>query len=321
MEQGIGGFNNSDIVEIAKEYYIRDKNQREIAEKFGVSHSTVSRALKHAREFGIVRFQIVDHDLVCSNLGTQLAEKFGLTKVIVVEGNPESAGLNTRDIGAAAARLTHRMIKDDMIISFSWGSTIYELVQNIVPKKVSGLKVVQLMGSMLMGNIRTRHFATQIPRRMITAYGCAYHVLPAPAVAQSEESLQVFLEEPVIHEVMELGRKSDIVLLGIGLCDETSNMVTAGYANLKELKELERLGAAGEIASRFYDKEGRPIYSELDSRTLSISLEQLKEIPTKIVAAGGTRKVDAIHKAIIGGYVDYLITDMYVAKKLLKLED
>ena len=207
------------------------------------------------------------------------------------------------------------MVRGDQIIGTCWGSTIYELVRSLAHKPVSGVEVVQFVGT--VGSLLSHTHADQLARMIAQAFGGEWHVLPAPAVVQNGDSLQTFLNEPQIRRVLELGKRSDIALVGIGVCNDNAILARAGYITGDEICQLQSLGAIGEIGCRFYDAHGNPCRSDIDDRTISIPLLDLRLIPVKIGVAAGLHKVKAIQGALAGGYIDILVTDLITARALI----
>ena len=72
---------------------------------------------------------------------------------------------------------------------------------------------------------------------------------------------------------------------------------------------------------RFIDQDGEECKTSLKDRTASISLEEYKQIPQKIIVASGEQKALSIRSALKGNLVDVLIIDYYLAQKLLEFED
>ena len=68
---------------------------------------------------------------------------------------------------------------------------------------------------------------------------------------------------------------------------------------------------------RFFDADGQPVPSDLDDRTIGITLEELRAVPRVVGIAGGAEKVDAIRAALRGRLVDVLITDAGTAEALV----
>ena len=55
----------------------------------------------------------------------------------------------------------------------------------------------------------------------------------------------------------------------------------------------------------------------LDARVIGIELGQLKRVPRAIGVAGGPSKTLAIRAALLGGWINCLITDRWTAERLL----
>ena len=54
-----------------------------------------------------------------------------------------------------------------------------------------------------------------------------------------------------------------------------------------------------------------------NDRVIGIDLQQLRRVPRAIGVAGGSRKTAAIRAALLGGWINCLITDRLTAQRLL----
>jgi DNA-binding transcriptional regulator LsrR (DeoR family) len=68
---------------------------------------------------------------------------------------------------------------------------------------------------------------------------------------------------------------------------------------------------------RFFDRSGTPIVNTLNRRVIGMTLEQLRHVKRSVGIAGGLRKYDAIRGAMLGKWINVLITDRIVAEKLI----
>ena len=71
------------LVRVARIYYEHGLNQQEIVDRVGLSRSRVSRLLTRAREAGIVQVTIIDLFKQEHELSAQLADRYGLKRVVV----------------------------------------------------------------------------------------------------------------------------------------------------------------------------------------------------------------------------------------------
>ena len=64
------------------------------------------------------------------------------------------------------------------------------------------------------------------------------------------------------------------------------------------------------------DKDGNLVDTDIDSRLVSVPLSTLNQLENVIGVAAGKHKVTAIHSALMGNYLDILITDESTAQLL-----
>lgn len=131
---------------------------------------------------------------------------------------------------------------------------------------------------------------------------------------RDEEVREAFLKEQRISETLELAKRADVALVGIGSVDPSvSSLIRAGYMDEEELAVIRRRGAVGDICARQFDIQGRILDIEFNRRVVRIDIESLKHIDCVIGVAGGMLKAPAILGALRGEYIDVLVTDEEVA--------
>jgi DNA-binding transcriptional regulator LsrR (DeoR family) len=109
--------------------------------------------------------------------------------------------------------------------------------------------------------------------------------------------------------------------LGIGSVEPSELLALSGNIFSKEeLESLRSQGAVGDICLRFFDAKGSPIQTPLNDRVIGMELEQLRKVKRSVGIAGGQRKLTAIKGAVLGGYINVLITDLFIAKGLVASE-
>ena len=89
----------------------------------------------------------------------------------------------------------------------------------------------------------------------------------------------------------------------------------------EELRSLQEQSVVGDIALRFFDKEGKECQTELSDRIISIGFEQFKKIDTKITIASGVCKAHTILSALMGKLIDVLIIDYQLGMEILRLHN
>jgi DNA-binding transcriptional regulator LsrR (DeoR family) len=139
----------------------------------------------------------------------------------------------------------------------------------------------------------------------------------APGLLASADMRRGITAEPNIASVIQAYDELTTALVGVGSLEPSPLLRESGNAvSPAEQDELRSRGAVGDICMRFFDAEGQPIASDLDGRVLGISAAALNAIPRRVGVAGGQRKWGAIRAALVGGWLNVLVTDLHTAKWL-----
>ncbi len=302
---------------VASLYYEQNWNQLRIAKTLGLSRSMISRLLSEAKQKKIVQISINWPVRTAKDLEERLVAEFGLrtARVLDVEHLPYPELLSRLGKLAALELISH--LRDGMTIAVTWGATLWELIQALPARAYPRLRVVQCLGA--LGGSQPCD-SPAIVQRLAEALGARSYYLPAPLLVENEETCQQLLQERKIKEVLELARKADLLLVGIGATEaEVSSLKRSGYLSDKELNELRMAGAVGYICARYLDLDGRPVPTPFDRRTIGLTLEDIHRIPCVFAVAGGAPKAKAIHAALRSGLIDILVTDKVAASEALKI--
>ena len=307
------------ITRVARLYYEKEMSQSEIARHLGFSQATVSRALNRARSDGIVRISINVPNGIYTVLEEQLIEYYGLRDAVIVDSiRNDDEPLIMRELGAAAAYYVESAIQQNEIIGLSsWSSTLLALVDAMhnVHRK-PGIQVVQILGG--VGNPAAEAHANRLTGRLADLVGGEVVPLPAPGIVGSAAARQAFLEDRYVCEATSLFDKVTMALVGIGAIEPSKLLAESGNIfSADELALLSKEGAVGDILLRFFDLNGDPADTFLNDRVMSMSLDQLRKVDKAIGVAGGMRKCEAIRGALVGKWVNILITDQFTAECLL----
>lgn len=306
------------LADVAEMYYLEQKNQAEIAKAVGVTRSMISRMLTEARDSGIVEIRIQRPLQSDPELEAALKEQFGLKDVFVVVTSHRSGERLTRTLGSAGARVLSRYLTPNRILGLAWGTSISATVDAFEVTEPMSVKVVQLVGAMGAHNMEYdgHHLVSRIAEKL----GGEAYFLNAPYLCQSAEIAQSLLETKSVRETISVGKKTDIALLGIGTTNtEHSSFYLAGYVTRRELDELRKAGAIGDVCGLHFDINGQPACDDFCERLVSIRRLDLLSIPVRLSVAGGDGKAEAILGALRSRYVNVLVTDSNAARKVLAL--
>jgi deoxyribonucleoside regulator len=301
------------MIRIARKYYELHMSQEEISIEEDTSKSTVSRILHKAEKLGYVRHEIVYPIKSVAVLERQFKEYFNIDDVFIVPKVVNNKEILLKDTCRVLAQDLNRYMSDEDIISVSWGRTIEMLstllVPPVPPKK--GIKIVQLNGSIATNMLSTK--TASILERFTEVYSGVGYLFAAPALVDDKEIAIAIKRDSRIRNVLDLVRAANIAIFSIGQLTEQSVLIERGAITNDDLDNLTRIGAVGDICSRFFDINGKLVDTEYDARTIGIELHELKQKKHRIGIGVGVEKVNSIIGALVGGYLTSLYIDEITA--------
>jgi DNA-binding transcriptional regulator LsrR (DeoR family) len=176
--------------------------------------------------------------------------------------------------------------------------------------------VVQVVGG--IGDPRVQMQATRLIGRFAASTGATPVFMPAPGLLGTVSARDSLMADPTISAVMQVWPRLTMALVGIGSLEPSPLLRQSGNALAEaDQAQLRAAGAVGDVCLRFFDAEGTPVRSAVDERVIGIGADELRAIPRRVGVAGGARKHRAIRAALLGGWVNVLITDRDTAVLLL----
>jgi len=298
------------LYDVASQYYGENATQDEIAARMKVSRPSVSRLLAEARRVGIVEITVHPPESGTDRvLSGRVAAALGLREVYVVRAGSGPDRGRWLAAGLSLALTDAALTLGDVLLVSS-GMTLYQCAQQDLPQ-IAGVVVIPTVGGQeepepwYQTNVLASMFAERMDGRPTYLYA------PALPTATLHRSL---LREPSFIRMQELWESAKVAVVGVGAPvgarAAVPNFVRHEAAGLKR--------AVGDICSRFYDRNGRPVAYPGSDRLVAISLETLRRIPVTIAVAAGVEKTLALTAAARCGYFNTLVTDTTTATALLK---
>lgn len=305
------------LIKIAQMYYEQDMTQSQISKELNIYRTTISRMLKKVREEGIVKIAINYDILESFTVEEQLKQRFGLLDAIVVpveEMQPEYVKLKA--IGQACARKLGRIVKDEDVIGFSWGSSLASVVDELDMIDKNDVVCVPLVGGP-SGKLESKYHVNTICYNAALKFSAESLMIDAPAIVEKKSTRDDIIESQYFQEIFDLWNRISIAVFGIGSPEIKGRSTWQAFYGNAVIEELERGKVVGDICSRFYDESGTHIPTSITDRIITIDLEQLKRARYRIGVAESIEKVQGIIGALKGGYMNILVTTEETAKRIL----
>jgi len=312
----VAGVENKDLrllIKIAQMYYEENATQRQIASRLGVSRPTVSRLLQKARQQGIVEIKI-NYSRSFANIEKALEQKYNIKECIIV---PYAEGETLKkNLAEAAADHLIRHLKPGDIVGVSWGTTLAYIPFFLLAAPSVEAMFVPLVGG--VGQTMLDIHSNQIVINLAKAFHGSWRLLHVPAIVDSERVKDTLLSDNNISNILELGKKANIALIGIGSpLSSTSTMLETGYFSEEVIKDLKLNNAVCDVCSYFINENGELCDAAINSRVIGVSPDDIKKIHHVVGIAGGQEKHEAVLAALRAKLLDVIITDDMTANFLI----
>ncbi|MEV4799340.1 sugar-binding transcriptional regulator [Nonomuraea sp. NPDC049421] len=296
------------LARVARMYHEQGIRQPEIAAALHLSQPRVSRLLKEAVTRGLVRTVVTLPEGVHTELEEELQRRYALRDAVVVDVEDYQDDVVPSLATAAAAYLDVTFTGGDVIGLAAWSQTLQAVVQRLPQKNVQVAdRVIQLVGG--LGSAGDQVRATRLIARLADLTNAHPVFVPLPGLVATPATREALLQDPDLAEVQAQWREVTVALVGIG--EPASAPVREA-----DRDELRAVGGVGEVCLHFFDATGKPVASDLDRRVIGVDTASFGAVGRRVAVAGGLRKLPAIRAALEGGWVNILVTDLRVARRL-----
>src|SRR4030081_3281093 len=213
---GTSGFSSAIMDAAARLYYQDELSQQQIADRLGISRTTVSRLLQMARDHHIVRIQVVEPADVVT-LSDELARTLGLRRVVVVEATASRASSTGETaehlIEPALKELAALQLTKGDVVGVSWGNAVRRIASAPAQIDLTGVELIPVIGG--MEETDPRFQTNEIVRLLAEHTNANVNFLHLPARV-SPELRMTLLQDTAIAARLAMWDRLDVALVGIG---------------------------------------------------------------------------------------------------------
>ncbi len=307
------------LLRVAWFYYKDELTQDEIARMLSVSRASVGRMLERARRLGLVSINLNSECLDALELSGRLRRTFGLAEALVVpdhDREPADHDVLTARLGLGGAQFMTTHLRPGATLGVGWGETVCRVIAAANFGAAGPVHMVTLTGGV------DRYLQTILSAKgdAADAEVTTATVIPSPIVASTPSLAAALRAEPAIQQVLRQARGVEQAVVGVGVPAHDSTIVRMGFLTPADARRVREMGVVGDILGQFFDATGKVVELPIHERRIGIELADLRRIPKVVAVAGGLHKAEAILGALHGKFIDVLVTNELVAKRLLDLE-
>ncbi|WP_456295539.1 sugar-binding transcriptional regulator [Vibrio sp. AK197] len=308
------------LTEVAVSYYQDGATQEEISKKYAISRAKVGRMLKQARDEGIVEITVKYHPVFSAKIEQRLIERFGVKRALIALDQPNEEQQRLQVAGLVSNYL-NSTLRNGMVVSVGQGRNVSAVAHHVGVitsrdcKFVCGIGGIHPRGGMFN--------ADHICRQLAKKYGGTSETLYAPAYAENREQKLAFMQNATVKQTLDLARKADVALVGIGDMSENSYMVDLGWFTAEEVVQSRlHQGVVGDFAGYdFFDIHGQAAKTVMSDRIIGLGIDEFRPINEVIAIAAENSKPLALLGALRTQAIDVIATSVSNALTVLNLDE
>jgi DNA-binding transcriptional regulator LsrR (DeoR family) len=295
-------------------HYKEGLTQQETADRVGLSRASVNKIISDARASGLVRIEIDNRLSPCLDLERRLVERFGLKQAVVVPG-PAREKDAYLVVGLATGDHISGALAPGAVLGMTWGSTLHFAARSLIPRTGAGNTVVSLCGGLPRSMIINPYDNASTFARILDA-ACYY--MTAPLIVEDRRLKDALLSSESVATVLDMASRIDLCVLTVTDLSQNSMIMQHGVLTQEMRQSLLDAGSVGAICDHYIDRDGRLVDHSINERTVSVPLELVGKIPVRVLAGGGSYKVDILRACLNAGICNVLVTEERAAQGLLK---
>lgn len=218
-----------------------------------------------------------------NDLASQLKTKYPLKDIFVVRGDADQNAMVKEELTRLMAEVLTENLFNEAVVSVAGGSTMASVSKFLRPKH-EGLLFVPARGGL---GEDVAFQANSIVSHLAQATSGEHRMLYAPD-SISKASLESLKEEPMVREIIDLNKRSSMVIHGIG---DALQMAKRRNVTEEVMTGLVNSNAVGEAFGFYFDAEGNIVHKV---KTIGLQLDDLGNKESIFAVAGGESKKEAV---------------------------
>jgi deoxyribonucleoside regulator len=307
-----------EMYQAASRYYIQGETMEGIARQLRLSRSSVSRLLKDARESGLVRISLADHQGSASPMAATLAQIFGIRVHMVSVRENANEAARFEQVARLAGKLLTEMVDDHQLIGVAWGVTLSHIVKYLGRRPLVDATVVQINGG-----ANQRGSGIPYIGEILQAFGEAFDarvaLFPVPAFFDFAATKEAMWRERSVQNVLKMHSKLDLAIFGVGCLQGRvpSHVYTAGYMDESDMAQLAADGVVGDVCTVLLREDGTYADIAYNARATGLTPAELHRVPRRLCVVADPSRAAAVVGALRAGTATDLVLDEGTARAVL----
>jgi DNA-binding transcriptional regulator LsrR (DeoR family) len=174
-----------------------------------------------------------------------------------------------------------------------------------------------------LGPPTLQHLAAQNTQQLASLCGAEPIFLRVPGVLPSQAVKKTLLDhDSHARSALAMLDQLDFAMTGIGAVGIVPPLRAGdNFFTAEQVARAKKMGAVGELNLCYIAEDGTPVNVDIEELVIGASLDQLRRADRRLGVAGGPSKYRAIRAALLGEWLNMLVTDSATAQWLIDNRD
>ncbi|UQS81934.1 sugar-binding transcriptional regulator [Bombilactobacillus folatiphilus] len=301
------------LASVAQDFYLSKLNLAEIAAKYRISRYLVNKYIDEATQEGIVTINIQTPAARNLQLEQQFHKLFGISNIYILKEDPDSPQ-NVKNVQKYAAKKIERYIKQSHVIGTTWGTTIFNVINQFQGSNLENTRFTQFIGENMKYNSAVG--SRRMVERAALKFSSSYNILTGPLYIVNNQTRQGMLREIATQETLKLAQRMELIFTGIGTIDSVKSIPAWGKHLPLIFPQVNLMQIVGMTFGRPYDINGK-FLNIADDKTFGTDLETILNTPLRVAVVTSKFKSKALLGALRGNFFTDIITNESVAWRVI----
>jgi len=301
------------LASLAQDYYLSQMSLADLVEKYDLSRYLVNKYLEDARREGVVTINVSAPNPRNLEMETKFQEIFDIENVHIISDSLNPIETSENVLNYAAHQITPLIIQSK-VVGLTWGSTIYNLIQNLPVSIQENITFTQFLGENMkyksdVGSMRMVELAA-------SKFSAEYLTMAGPLYILNDEVREGMKQEIAIRPSFEAAKHMDFLFTALGTVASLNSIPVWRDNADKILAGIDQSQIAGMIYGRPYDIDGNFLDLENDP-VFGLDIDSIMSTPRRFAVVKSKYNSDALIGALRGKFFTDVVLTEAVARRIL----
>lgn len=301
------------LASLAQDYYLSQLSLADLVEKYDLSRYLVNKYLEDARKEGVVTINVAAPNPRNLEMENKFQELFDIDNIHIISDSLNPIETSENALNYAAHQIAP-LITQSKVVGLTWGSTVYNLIQNFPVSIQEDITFTQFLGENMkyksdVGSMRMVELAA-------SKFSAEYLTMAGPLYVLDDAVREGMKAEMAIRPSFEAAQHMDFLFTALGTV-ASLNSIPVWRDNADSiLAGVNQDDIAGMVYGRPFDIDGNFLSLDHD-HVFGLDIDTIMSTPRRFAVVKSKFKTNAIIGALRGKFFTDVVMTEAVARRVL----